>query len=571
MKVLVASAWPYVETVPHLGNLIGSILSADVFARYARLKYGKENVLFVSGSDEHGTPIEIEAIKRKVNPKELTSQAHEYVKKLFLDTWEISFDNYTRTESEVHKKFVSEFLLSIQKYIKVKEEVLPYCENDKIFLPDRFIKGTCPYCGFEDARGDQCDRCGRLLSPELLINPKCAICGSKPIYKKTKHWFFDLSQFSEKLKDWLSLSKTMPENVKSVALSWIQEGLKPRSLTRDTSWGIQAPFEGSEGKTIYVWFEALLGYVSATIEYFENNGNNEKWSDYWFGNVKSFYFIGKDNIPFHAVIFPAMLLASEKNYVLPSVISATEYLMYEGQKFSKSRKIGIWIDEAPQIMDVEYWRFVLVRLRPEEKDTNFLWRETLRIINTELNDDIGNFENRILSMINRYFSGVVPGYHVELEDEHDKKLLALMRDTPSKVSLEFERGRLKSGTDYILELAREGNAYLNLKAPWDRVKDRKEIAENTLYIGINLIRELAIMLYPIIPSYAKIIYSHLNLTNIEEEMWDNIFSLSLQPGHKVRKASPLFKKIDLDFEKQVQEKLSSIRKELEKTRPTLLR
>ncbi|AWR97614.1 methionine--tRNA ligase [Acidianus sulfidivorans JP7] len=571
MKIFVASAWPYVETVPHLGNLVGSVLSADVFARYARLKYGKENVLFVSGSDEHGTPIEIEAIKRKVNPKELTDQAHEYVKNLFLNVWNISYDNYTRTESEVHKAFVKDFLLGIQKYIHTEEEEMPYCENDKIFLPDRFIKGTCPYCGYEDAKGDQCDRCGRLLSPTLLINPRCVICGSKPVIKKTKHWFFDLNQFSDKLKEWLQNSKEMPENVKSVALSWIEEGLKPRSLTRDTSWGIPAPFEGAEGKTIYVWFEALLGYISASIEYFEKYTKTpEGWKDFWFGkDVKSYYFIGKDNIPFHAVIFPAMLLASDKGYNLPSVISSTEYLMYEGQKFSKSRRIGVWIDEAPEIMDIDYWRYILIRLRPEEKDTNFLWREALRIVNTELNDDIGNYINRVLNMINRYFNGEVPEFHEDILDDNDKKLINIIKETPDRVSELFDKGKLKAGSDEILKIPREGNSYLNIKAPWDQIKKNKQIVENTLYIGINSIRTLAILLYPLIPTSANKIYSEIGLKDLDKESWDNAKVLAIKPGHKIGTVSPIFKKID---EKTfTDEKINEIRKNLENIRPSLLR
>lgn len=571
MKIFVASAWPYVETVPHLGNLIGSVLSADVFARYARLKYGKENVIFVSGSDEHGTPIEIEAIKRKVNPKELTDQAHEYVKKLFLETWNISYDNYSRTESEVHKAFVKDFLLGIQKYIHTEEEELPYCENDKIFLPDRFIKGTCPYCGYEDAKGDQCDRCGRLLSPKLLINPRCAICGSKPIWKKTKHWFFDLDKFSEQLKNWLENSKEMPENVKSVALSWLNEGLKPRSLTRDTSWGIPAPFEGSEGKTIYVWFEALLGYISATVEYFEKfMKNSNGWKEFWFGKeVKSYFFIGKDNIPFHAVIFPAMLMATEKGYHLPSVIASTEYLMYEGQKFSKSRRIGVWIDEAPEIMDIDYWRYVLIRLRPEEKDTNFLWREAIRIVNTELNDDIGNYINRVLSMIKRYFNGEVPSLHEDVLDEYDKRMIQLIQDVPDKVSELFEKGKLKAGTDEIIKLPREGNAYLNIKAPWDMIKKDKKAVENTLHIGVNSVRTLAILLYPIIPTSAEKIYNQLGLNGINNERWDNAKELAIRNGHKIGEVSPIFKKIKEDFD--VNKKLDEVRKKLEKIRPSLLK
>ncbi|MEM0015797.1 MAG: methionine--tRNA ligase [Saccharolobus sp.] len=573
MKILVTAAWPYVNSVPHLGNLIGSILSADVFARYARLKYDKDNVVFVSGSDEHGTPIEIEAIKRKVSPKELTDQAHEYDKHLFLNVWEISFDNYTRTENETHKKFVKDFLLKLNKYIKTVEDEVPYCEYDKIYLPDRFIKGTCPYCGFEDARGDQCDNCGRLLTPNLLINPKCSICGRSPVFKRTKHWFFDLSVFNDKIREWILNSKDMPDNVKSVALSWVNEGLKPRSLTRDNRWGIPAPFNEAQDKTIYVWFEALLGYISATIEYFENKGKPEEWKKFWFGNdVKSYYFIGKDNIPFHAVILPAMLMASEEGYNLPTVIAATEYLLYEGQKFSKSRKIGIWIDEAPQLMDIEYWRFILIRLRPEEKDTNFTWRETIRIVNTELNDDIGNYINRVLSMIVRYFNGIVPEFNKDINDENDKKLIQLIESTPKAMSELFEKGKLKAGTEELLKLVREGNTYLNLKAPWNLYKANKIMElSNTLYITINSVRSIAIMLYPLMPTHSKKIYEMLNLGNIENERWDDASKLTIKPGHKIGSVSTLFKKIPVEMEKDVEKKLVVIRNNIEKIRPTLLK
>jgi methionyl-tRNA synthetase len=570
LKVFVASAWPYVQSVPHLGNLIGSILSADVFARYARLKYGKENVILVSGSDEHGTPIEVEAVKRGVNPKLLTDQAHEYDRKLFLDVWEASFDNYTRTESEVHKTFVREFMLKVSKYVKVEEEEIPYCERDKLFLPDRFVKGTCPYCGFEDARGDQCDRCGRLLTPSSLINPKCAICGSTPVMRKTKHWFFDLREFSEPLREWLTSSGDMPDNVKSTALGWINEGLKPRSLTRDNSWGIPAPFPGAEGKTIYVWFEALLGYLSATKEYFKLKGEEHKWREFWeVGRVKSFYFIGKDNIPFHAVILPAMLMASGENYALPTVIAATEYLLYEGQKFSKSRRIGIWIDEAPRIMDVEYWRFVLIRLRPEERDMNFLWREAIRIVNNELNDDIGNLVNRVVTMLNRYFQGVVPQYS-DLREE-DVRLLELAKTSAERMSQQFERGKLKAGSEEILNLAREANAYINLKAPWDRIKTDVKDVGNSLYTAANVVRTIAVLLYPIMPKHAQVIFSQLNLGNIDDERWDSAGEPKVKPGHKVGKPNPVFKKLPQDFEVKIEEIVSRVREEVEKDRPELLK
>lgn len=571
MKILVASAWPYVNAVPHLGNLIGSILSADVFARYARLKYGKENVIFVSGSDEHGTPIEVEAKKRGVKPKELTDQAHEYDKKLFIETWKISYDNYTRTESEVHKKFVRDFLLKLDKYIKIEEDEIPYCEYDKIYLPDRFVKGTCPYCGFEDARGDQCDNCGRLLTPKILINPKCVLCGRSPVFKRTKHWFFDLSAFNQDIEEWIKSSKTMPENVKSVALSWVKEGLKPRSITRDNSWGIPAPFEGAEGKTIYVWFEALLGYISATIEYFKKIGKEEKWKEFWFGNdVKSYYFIGKDNIPFHAVILPAMLMASKEDYVLPTVISATEYLLYEGQKFSKSRKIGVWIDEAPQLLDVEYWRFILIRLRPEERDTSFTWREALRIINTELNDDIGNYANRVLSMIKRYFKGEIPGIIATKINDEDKRFIEEIRNAPKKMGELFDQGRLKAGSEEILKLARDGNAYLNSRAPWNLIKKDSEEGGSVLAIAANSLRTIAIMMYPLMPSYAEKLHHMLGLNNISNESWDNAGCLTLNSGHKIGEFGALFSKVELTPE-DISKKLVEIRKDLEKIRPTLLR
>ncbi len=573
MKVLVASAWPYVNYVPHLGTMIGSILSADVFARYARLKYGKDNVVFVSGSDEHGTPIEIEAIKRKTNPKSLTDQAHEYDKHLFLDVWEISFNNYSRTESETHKSFVMDFFKKLEKYMITREEDIPYCEYDKLYLPDRFVRGTCPYCGYEDATGDQCENCGRLLTPSMLINPRCAICGRRPIFKKTKHWFFDLTSFSDKVKEWLEKSETMPNNVKSVALSWINEGLKPRSLTRDNSWGIPAPFEGAENKTIYVWFEALLGYISATKEYFINKGEPEKWKEFWFGNdVISYYFIGKDNIPFHAIILPAMLMATNENYVLPTVISATEYLLFEKLKFSKSKKIGVWIDEAPYIADIEYWRFALVRMRPEEKDTSFTWKEFVRIVNTELNDDIGNYINRVLTMVNRYFNGEIPGYREEIYKDEDKQLIKLITESPKKSSELYDRGKLKAATDPLLELVRFANGYLNTRAPWDLIKNNRDEAANVLYITANSIRTIAIMLYPLMPRHAQQIYDLLNLGNIEDEKWDSAGEFILKPGHKIKnEIKPLFRKLDPDFEKNVEEKLEKIREELTKTRPPLLK
>ncbi|MCD6488573.1 MAG: methionine--tRNA ligase [Desulfurococcales archaeon] len=546
-KWIVGSAWPYVNSVPHLGNLIGSILSADVFVRYVRLR--GDEVVFVSGSDEHGTPIEVEALKKGIEPKKMTDEVHEYVSKLFKE-WRISFDNYTRTESPIHKKFVRDLLLKVyrNKYIFTQKDIVPYCPKDGIFLPDRFIEGTCPYCGYTQARGDQCDNCGRLLHPAELINPRCVLCGSKPVFKETIHWFLDLPKLQDKILEWVKSNEILPDNVKNFTLSWIGEGLKPRSVTRDNKWGIPAPFPGAEDKTIYVWFDALLGYISATKEYFENKEEAGKWLNYWKDpSTRVVFFIGKDNIPFHSVIFPALEIASGEDYVLPWTIAATEYLLYEGQKFSKSRGIGIWIDEALEIMEPDYWRFALIRLRPEQRDANFSWKEFYRIINRELCDDIGNLIHRILSFIYKRYGGIVPSKG-ELDDV-DKELVEKIKNTVDDVDREFEGVRLRIALEKILSLAWAGNQYLNTKAPWDKIKSKPEDAATTMWIGINLVYALTVLLAPIIPGKAEEIWS---LLNINEPLWKqgrlwSIKELPISPGHKIKKPYPVFPKLPKEF------------------------
>ncbi len=568
-KIVVCSAWPYVNNVPHLGTLIGSILSADVYARYAKLR--GHDVVYVTGSDEHGTPIEVEAKKKGVQPKELTDKVHEYVSRLFRE-FHVEFSLYTRTESEVHKEFVREFLMKIYEngYIYEQEEVLPYCPNCSIFLPDRFIEGTCPYCGYEKARGDQCDNCGRLLHPTELVNPHCVFCGSKPVYKKTKHWFFDLRKVESRVREWLEKS-SLAENVKKFSLNWVKEGLRPRSITRDNKWGIPAPFPGAEGKTVYVWFDALLGYISATKEYGLLKGDKELWKKYWLDNkTKTIYFIGKDNIPFHAVIFPAMLLAHGGGYVLPWQIPATEYLLFEEEKFSKSRGIGVWIDEALEILPADYWRFALVRMRPEHRDSNFTWKEFYRIVNSEMNDDIGNLVHRILSFIYRRYDGVVP----EPSDykEPDKEILAKMRNTPLEVAREMDSFRLKTALEKILELARSGNQYLNIKAPWDKIKTEPGDAATTMYIGVNLCRELAILLEPFIPASAEKLWEMINLDgSVHKTEWDNAGELVVKPGHKINKPEPLFTKLSEDFLDKIDKILEEARNKAQQKRPDVLR
>ena len=571
VKWVVGAAWPYVNTVPHLGNLIGSILSADVFARYMRLR--GDEVIFVSGSDEHGTPIEVEAVKKGIKPRELTDQVHKYVSKLFKE-WGISFDNYTRTESIIHKDFVRDILLKIYEngYVFVQDDIVPYCPHDRIYLPDRFIEGQCPYCGYPRARGDQCDNCGKLLHPTELINPYCVICGSKPVFKRTKHWFFDLPKLQENILKWVKNNKHLPDNVRNFTLSWIGEGLKPRSLTRDNKWGIPAPFPGAKEKTIYVWFDALMGYISATREYFIQKGEPDKWLNFWKDTeTRVVFFIGKDNIPFHSVIFPAIVLASREGYVLPWSIAATEYLLFEGEKFSKSRGIGVWIDEALEIMPPDYWRFALIRLRPEQRDANFSWREFYRIINKELCDDIGNFIHRILSFIYKRFNGVVPEPG-ELTDI-DRAMISKIGEVVNSVDNKFEKARLRLAIEDILSLAWTGNQYINQKAPWDKIKNEPNDAATTMWIGINTVYALTVLLAPIIPSKAEELW---NLLNINEPLWrpGRIWIIKenpIKPGHRINKPIPIFPKLSPDFLEKINDQLKKIRENIKEKRPIVLR
>ncbi|MCK4280481.1 MAG: methionine--tRNA ligase, partial [Candidatus Lokiarchaeota archaeon] len=396
-KWVCTAAWPYVNAIPHLGNMIGSVLSADIFARYLRSK-GAE-VVFVSGSDMHGSPAIVAAKKINTTPEKLAIKNHNLIKDL-LEKWQISFDNYTDTHNPIHMKFVQDFYLEIQKngYIFEKETDEFYCENDNLFLPDRFIVGTCPHCGFDAARGDQCDSpdCGKLLTPIELIEPRCNICGQKPIIKKTKHWYFDLPKLEKELEKFIIENKIIPANARTSCLNSIKRGIPQRAITRDLEWGIPAPFKGAEEKTIYVWFEAVLGYISAVKEWAEKIvGDKSKFEYFWNDkNTRSVYFIAKDNIIFHLLIFPGLIIAYNKNkpenekFELPYNVSSTEFLMFENDKFSKSRNIGIWIDEALELAPVDYWRFNLIFNRPEKSDTSFLWSEFQNNINI-LNDNLG--------------------------------------------------------------------------------------------------------------------------------------------------------------------------------------
>ncbi len=558
-RVLVTSAWPYINVTPHLGNLVGSVLSADVTARYYRLK--GDNVLMVSGSDTHGTPIEVEAIKQRIKPKELTDRNHARVAQLF-QRWNASFDNYTSTESPVHKQFVQKTLMEIEKngYIFDKETQMLYCEHDQRFLPDRFVEGKCPYCGCEKARGDQCDKCGRLLEPTALVEPYCVICKNKPIIKTTRHWYIDLSKLSEPLTKYLKENQQLPANVKNFSLNWIKEGLKPRAVTRDVEWGIPAPFKGAEGKTIYVWVDAVLGYVSATIEQSQRLGKPELWREFWFNNqAKTLYFVGKDNIPFHTIILPALLLASGQGYNLPWNVSATEFLQFKGEKASKSQRIGIWIDEALEMFPVDYWRFFLIATRPESKDTNFTWTAFIDKINADLNDTFGNFIHRTLSFINSKFDGIIPA-PTKL-DKDDEAVLQAVKEKVDQVAKEIESSWLQSAVNTLIGISRIGNQYLNDKEPWNLMKNDKEKAGTIFYVTAQVVKAISVVSEPFIPDTADQLWQTLNLEGtVQKSNWIDALK-PLEEGHKINKPKPLFHKIEAD-EANLDEQLAQIRAKL---------
>jgi len=550
-KVLVTSAWPYINVTPHLGNLVGSVLSADVTARYYRLK--GDDVLFVSGSDTHGTPIEVEAIKQGITPKALTDRNHAKVADLF-SRWKISFDNYTSTESPVHKEFVQKTLLQIQKngFIFEQETQMLYCEHDQRFLPDRFVEGKCPYCGCEKARGDQCDVCGKLLEPTLLVEPYCVICKNKPVVKTTKHWYIDLSKLSEPLTEYLKANQQLPSNVKSFSLNWIKEGLKPRAVTRDVEWGIPA-----EGKTIYVWVEAVLGYVSATIEQCQRSGQPEKWRQFWLDNqAKTLYFVGKDNIPFHTIILPALLLASGQGYNLPWNVSATEFLQFRGQKASKSQRVGIWIDEALEMFPVDYWRFFLIATRPESKDTNFTWSAFSDKINADLNDTFGNFIHRTLSFITSKFDGTIPA-PTKL-DQDDQAVLDAIKEKVEQAAKEFEEGWLQSATNTLISISRTGNQYLNTKEPWNLMKTDKEKAGTIFYVAAQAVKAATVVSAPFMPEIAEQLWQTLQLPQTMAQCNWKDATVPLEAGHKIAKPKPLFHKVEADEEK-LDEQLAQVR------------
>ncbi len=549
-KYVICPAWPYVNAVPHLGTVL-HLLSADIFVKYLKLRGA--DVISATGSDCHGTPIEVAAIAEGITPEVLVARNHSKILEL-LRIWNIDL-NYSKTANSFHYRWVQDFYKRCNEngYIFSKEVEQFYCEKDDRFLPDRFVEGICPYCNTPGARGDQCDspNCGKPLNPDELLQPACKICGNPPVLKKTTQWYYDFSAFQEQLYENIKHNDKLPENARKFSFHILDEGLKARTLTRDLSWGIPAgpSIKGAEGKSIYVWLEAVLGYVSASAELgVRLHKDPEFWKQYWLDpDSRTIFFIGKDNIFFHTLLFPALLLGTGESYgkpfVLPYNVSTTEFVNFNSDKFSKSRGIGIWIDEAAELLPTDYWRYYLTATRPEIKDTSFTWSDFSQRINTDLNDVLGNFIHRVFVLIHNYYDGNIPECH--RLDSTDREFVKSINQIPEIVADHFDRFEFKKAVAAIIDFARSANTYLSTKEPWKLIKTDPSAVETILYLAAQSVSTLSIILSPIIPDTAKKIWETLNQEGaVNKQQLAEAGKLKLQPGQKIRESKPLFHKVE---------------------------
>lgn len=538
-RILITCALPYVNNVPHIGNIAGSHLPSDIFARLCRLA-GYETI-FIGGSDEHGTPIEVSAERAGVSPKELCDRYYRVHKEIY-DWLDISYDNFSRTSLPEHHETTREIFTKIYErgYISEGTLKLPYCERDERVLPDRFVEGICPRCGYEDARGDQCEKCSTLLNPDELRSPRCAICGTEPIFKEVKHLFLNLDKLEPMLKKWIKGNEDLwSAQVVKMALGWIREGLKPRCITRDIKWGVKVPVKGYEDKVFYVWFDAPIGYISSTKEWAKNIGKPNEWKRFWQAeDSKIFHFIGKDNIPFHTIFWPGMLMANGE-YTLPYRVAGLQYLNYEGDKISKSKGWGIFCENLSKAeLNSDVWRFYLTLLIPETNDTEWKWREFQERVNKELVANLGNFVYRTFSFIKNNFEGRVPEGKLEKKDE---EVLGLGERYASEVRGLIWDIRLRDGLRKVLELSDRGNKYFQESEPWKALKEDKEKAANTLYVCANLCYDIAILLSPFLPKSSQEICRQLG---VSLGSLDDVGKRRIGPGQKLGEPMPLFPKLD---------------------------
>lgn len=554
-RILVSAALPYANGPIHIGHLAGCYIPADIYVRYQRAQ--KRDVKFVGGSDEHGVPITIRAMKEGVSPQQIVDKYHALIKDGF-EKIGISFDIYSRTSNPIHHKTAADFFKNLydKGLFEEKETEQYYDEKAGVFLADRYITGTCPICGNPNAYGDQCEKCGSSLSPEQLIDPRSTLSDAVPVKKWTKHWYFPLQHYEPWLKEWLLEGhKEWKHNVYGQCKSWIDNGLQSRAMTRDSNWGIKVPLPDAEGKVLYVWFDAPIGYISATKEL------TGLWADYWCSeDTKLVHFIGKDNIVFHCIIFPAMLKA-HGNFVLPDNVPANEFLNIEGEKVSTSRNWAVWVHEYvkdfPGCEDV--LRYVLCANAPETKDNDFTWKDFQDRNNNELVAIFGNFINRSLVLMHKLCGGKVPRFHNEIIDADDKQLMDEIRAAKDKVTQSIEEYRFREALYEVIDLSRKGNQYLQKKEPWKKagVENGQQQIDNCIHLSLQLTANLAILIHPFLPGTADKIRHMLKVVERMLE-WKNAGSFKLlSVGYSLRAPELLFRKIeDSEIAAQV-EKLRS--------------
>ncbi len=537
-KIMVGVAWPYANGPLHLGQIAGAYLPPDIFARYHRIK-GNE-VLMVSGSDQHGTPITIRAEQEGKEPQEIASRYH----RSFLKSWQdlgITFDLFTTTGTTNHTSVAQDiFKTLLDKGFIYKDSVSqPYCDNCTRFLPDRYVEGECPFCAYESARGDQCDNCGKPLNASELVEPRCGVCSEPPRFKESEHFFLKLSAFQDQLREWLADKDYWRPNVANFSMHFIKEGLKDRAITRDIDWGISLPLEGYENKRLYVWFEAVIGYLSASKEWAQQSDDVEKWRRFWQGDAKSYYFIGKDNIPFHTLVWPAMLLGYG-GLNLPYDVPSNEYLTIEGRKLSSSRNWAIWVPDYISRYDADPLRYLLSINMPETGDTDFSWREFVRRNNDELVATYGNLVQRTLTFTFRNFDGKVPS--IGEVDGHGKELVETAQETLDEVGDSIGRCHFKKAIKKAMALAQRANRFLEETTPWKKIKEDKEEAARSLYAVLVVISALRIIMYPFLPFSSQKLHDYLGYEGkVEEDSW----CLRMpRPGSTLKEPQPLFTKLD---------------------------
>ncbi len=545
-RYTVTAALPYTNGPIHIGHLAGVYVPADIYVRFLRLT--GEEVAFVCGSDEHGVAIPMKAKKEGISPKQLIDKYHAMIKTSF-ENFGISFDNYSRTSAPIHHKTASDFFLKLHAKGDFVEETTAqlYDEEAGQFLADRFVTGTCPRCGHPEAYGDQCENCGSTLSASELINPKSTLSGSIPTLRETRHWYLPLDRYEDFLKDWIieGHKNDWKPNVYGQCKSWIDDGLKPRAVTRDLNWGIPVPVAGGKGKVLYVWFDAPIGYISSTIEWAEREGKN--WEPFWQdGQTQLVHFIGKDNIVFHCIIFPVMLKA-HGDYILPENVPANEFLNLEGHKLSTSRNWAVWLHEyLEDFKDMQdVLRYALTANAPETKDNDFTWKDFQARNNNELVAIFGNFVNRVMVLTHKYYEGKIPSPS-ELTTT-DRETLKAMRSFPQTLAESVSRYRFREGSQELMNLARLGNQYLAGEEPWKVIKQDEERVTAIMFVALQIAAALAVLCEPFLPFTAEKLKKILGLPTGEgQASWDSVATKEflLPAGHRIGEAELLFRKIE---------------------------